>query len=109
MAKERCLICGIDKAKRLCKIKDQIRICPVCCSKLRSVECEGCAHYAASVRYKAEKPERERHFITRIEPEVDEECDRILSLIDSGQLSRGEKMMNELFEKHPDYHTVLYG
>ncbi len=109
MAKERCQICGMEKAKRLCKIKDQIRICSVCCSKLRSVECEGCAHYAASLRYKAEKPERKRHFITRIEPEVDEECDRILSLIDSGQLSRGEKMMNELFGKHPDYHTVLYG
>jgi len=30
MAKEKCSIRWIDKAKRLCKIKDQIRICGVC-------------------------------------------------------------------------------
>jgi len=112
VAKERCRLCGQSKPKRTCKVKGNIRICPVCCSKLRSDGCIGCTYYEASVRYhseKSEKPQRERHFITPINPEIDEECDRILSLIDSGQLSRGEKMMNELFEKHPDYHTVLYG
>jgi len=30
-------------------------------------------------------------------------------MVDSGNLSRGEKLMRELFEKYPDYHTVLYG
>lgn len=30
MAKEKCSIRWMDKAKRLCKIKDQIRICAVC-------------------------------------------------------------------------------
>jgi hypothetical protein len=96
MAKERCLICGIDKAKRLCKIKDQIRICPVCCSKLRSDGCGDCTYYGASVRYdseKSEKPQRERHFIAPINPEIDEKCDRILSAVESGHLSRGEKLM----------------
>ena len=112
MAKERCSICGIDKAKRLCKIKDEIRICPVCCSKLRSDGCVGCTYYEASVRYhseKSEKPQREKHFITPINPEIDEECDRILSGVESGHLARGEKQMKELYKKYPDYHTVLYG
>jgi tetratricopeptide (TPR) repeat protein len=112
MAKERCSICGIDKARRLCKIKDQIRICPVCCSKVRSDGCEGCTYYEASVRYhseKSEKPQKERHFITPINPEIDEECDRILSMVESGHLSHGEKQMRELYKKYPNYHTVLYG
>lgn len=109
MAKERCPICGLSKAKRTCKIKDEIRICPVCCSKLRSGQCEGCAYYEASVRYQAERPQKEKHFITLINPEIDEECDKILSLIESGDLSRGEKLMAELLRKYPDYHTVQYG
>lgn len=112
MAKERCSICRIDKAKRPCRIKDQMLICPVCCSKLRSDGCVGCTYYEASVRYhseKSEKPQREKHFITPINPEIDEECDRILSTVESGHLLHAEKQMKELYKKYPDYHTVLYG
>jgi tetratricopeptide (TPR) repeat protein len=109
MAKERCQICGIEKAKRTCKIKDALQICPVCCAKLRYSQCAGCAYYTASVRYQTEKPQRERHFITPINPEIDEECDRILSQVESGHLLTGEKKMTELLRKHPNYHTVLYG
>jgi len=109
VAKERCSICGIEKAKRTCKIKDALQICPVCCAKLRYSQCAGCAYYTASVRYQTEKPQRERHFITPINPEIDEECDRILSAVESGHLSRGEELMKELYKKYPDYHTVLYG
>jgi tetratricopeptide (TPR) repeat protein len=61
------------------------------------------------VRYQTEKAHRERHFITPINPEIDEECDRILSAVESGHLSHGEKQMRELYKKYPDYHTVLYG
>lgn len=109
MAKEKCRLCGIEKAKRTCKIKDALQICPVCCAKLRYDQCAGCAYYAASVRYQTEKPHRERHFITPIDPEIDEECDRILSAVESGHLSHVEKQMRELYKKYPDYHTVLYG
>ena len=109
MAKERCQICGIEKAKRTCKIKDALQICPVCCAKLRSDGCGDCTHYDASVRYHSEKPIREKPFIALINPEIDEECDRILSVVDSGHLLRGEKQMRELYKKYPDYHTVLYG
>jgi tetratricopeptide (TPR) repeat protein len=109
MAKERCPICGMGKAKRICKIKDGLQICPVCCAKLRYDQCAGCAYYADAARYQAEKPYRERHFITPIHPEIDDECNRILSIVDSGHLSRGEKLMRELYKKYPNYHTVLYG
>lgn len=109
MAKERCQICGIEKAKRICKIKDALQICSVCCAKLRYDQCAGCAYYADSVRYQTEKQQRERHFVTPINPEIDEECDRILSMVGSGHLSRGENLMRELYKKYPNYHTVLYG
>ncbi len=109
MAKERCQICGQSKAKRNCRIKDHIRICPVCCATLRSGQCENCTYYESSLRYESERPQKERRFITEIHPEIDEECDRILKLIESGQLSSGKKQMGELYKKYPDYHTVLYG
>ena len=112
MAKEKCQLCGQNRAKRTCKIKNALQICPVCCAKLRSDGCMGCTYYDASVRYhseKSEKPIRERPFIAQIIPEIDEECDRILSLVESGHLLTGEKQMRELLRKYPNYHTVLYG
>jgi tetratricopeptide (TPR) repeat protein len=112
VARERCQLCGQSKAKRNCKVKGDIGICPVCCSKLRSDGCGDCTYYEASVKYhseKSEKPQRERHFITPIDPEIDEECDRILSMVESGHLLTGERQMKELYQKYPNYHTVLYG
>ena len=102
MARERCQLCGQSKAKRNCKVKGDIGICPVCCSKLRSDGCGDCTYYEASVKYhseKSEKPQRERHFITPIDPEIDEECDRILSMVESGHLLTGERQMKELYQK----------
>ncbi len=96
MAKEKCQLCGIDKAKRTCKIKDALQICPVCCTRLRSGVCGDCTYYEASVRYhseKSEKPAKEKPFIALMNPEIEEECDRILSLVDSGHLTRGERQM----------------
>jgi len=112
VAKEKCQLCGQIKAKRTCKVKGNIGICPVCCSTLRSDGCVGCTYYEASVRYRSEKferPAKEKPFIAPIYPEVDEECDRILSLVESDHLLTGEKQMRELYKKYPDYHTVLYG
>jgi tetratricopeptide (TPR) repeat protein len=112
VAKERCQLCGRSKAKRTCKVKSDIGICPVCCSKLRSDGCGDCTYYEASVRYRSEKSERpakEKPFIAPIYPEIDEECDRILALVESGDLFTGERQMRDLLKKHPNYHTVLYG
>jgi tetratricopeptide (TPR) repeat protein len=72
----------------------------------------GCTYYEASVRYHSEKSEKltkEKPFIALINPEIDEECDRILSMGESGHLLTGEKQMRDLYKKYPDYHTVLYG
>ena len=87
-------------------------ICPVCCSKLRSDECMGCTYYEASARYHSEKferPAKEKPFVAPIYPEIDEECDRILALVESGDLFTAERQIRDLLRKHPNYHTVLYG
>ena len=112
MARERCQLCGQSKAKRTCKVKGDIGICPVCCSTIRSDQCVGCTYYEASVKYRSERferPSKEKLFIAPIDPGVDEECDRVLSLVESGHLLTGEKQMAELLRKYPNYHTVLYG
>lgn len=109
MGKGKCQQCGLGKAKRTCKIKSGIQICPVCCAKLRSDLCESCSYYEASAKYSSEKPRKERPFITMIDPDLEEECDEALSLVESGQLARGEKLLRDLLKKHPGYHTVQYG
>jgi len=109
MTKVTCQQCGSSKAKRTCKIKDSIQICSQCCGKLRSSLCEGCIYYDASKRYQSDKPQKERHFITRIDPDIDEECDKVLSLVESGQVARAKELMSELLKKYPDYHMVHYG
>jgi len=112
VGKVKCQECGSAKAKRTCKIKNGIPICPSCCAKLRSRVCDDCSHYEASVRYQMEKPtkeQKERDFITLIDPDIDEECDKALSLVEYGQITQAEKLMSELLKKYPDYHTVQYG
>jgi len=76
VAKERCRLCGQSKAKCTCKVKGDIKICPVCCLALRSDGCVGCTYYEASIRYHSEKSERlkkEKPFIAPIYPDIDEE------------------------------------
>jgi tetratricopeptide (TPR) repeat protein len=59
-----------------------------------------------------EKPtgeQKERDFITLLDPNIDEQCDKALSLVESGQIERAEEFMSELLRKYPYYHTVQYG
>jgi tetratricopeptide (TPR) repeat protein len=112
VSKVTCQECGLAKAKRTCEIKNGIQICPSCCAKLRSPVCEDCSYYEASVRYEMGKPTKEqkkRDFITLIDPNIDEQCDKALSLVESGQIVQAEKLMSELLRKYPYYHTVQYG
>jgi tetratricopeptide (TPR) repeat protein len=59
-----------------------------------------------------EKPtgeQKERDFITLLDPNIDEQCDKALSLVESGQIERAEEFMSELLRKYPYYHSVQYG
>jgi len=104
----RCTNCGLSKAKRICYAEKERHLCPVCCAKIRSDACSGCAHYRAAADYRSDQ-RQENKFITRIDPDLDDECDDALALIESGNLAQGEARMQALFKRHPDYHLVQYG
>ena len=108
MATMRCTNCGLNKAKRICNKEKGRHLCPVCCAKTRSDACGGCAHYRAADKYRSDQ-RQEKEFITLLDPDLDDECDDALALIESGNLVQGEARMQALFKRRPDYHLVQYG
>ncbi|MGH7860444.1 MAG: tetratricopeptide repeat protein, partial [Candidatus Binatia bacterium] len=102
------------RGKRVCRLKDQALICPVCCARIRNPACEGCGYWAQAIAYrrdKVEKPENPRvpHFVARIDPEVDREVDRALAMAEDGRLEAAEPIVSRLLARHPDLHMVQFG
>lgn len=112
MKKTKCIVCSQVKGKRVCKINDKALICSPCCADIRNPDCEGCSHYAQAARYALEKTQQStstsKHFITRIDPEVDAAVDRALAMVESGQMQAGERSLADLLLTHPDIHSVQY-
>ena len=108
MATTRCTNCGLNKAKRICNAEKGRHLCPVCCAKTRSDACGGCAHYRTADKCRSDQ-RQEKEFITLLDPDLDDECDDALALIESGNLAQGEARMQALFTRHPDDHLVQYG
>jgi tetratricopeptide (TPR) repeat protein len=110
MKKQTCIICSIARGKRVCKLNNNALICPICCAKTRIPECEGCIYYTQAEQFsKAKiKAQKSKHFIMRIDPEVDEAVDRALVMVERGNISSGERIISELLVKYPDIHTVQY-
>jgi len=75
---------------------------------MRSDSCGGCAHYRATDKYRSDQ-KQEKKFITLLDPDLDDECNDALALIESGDLAQGEARMQGLFKRRPDYHMVQYG
>ena len=105
----KCALCHERKAKRGCKLNSAQLICPSCCASTRRAECDGCGYYQASEAYQREKHARKKAFIAEIIPDVDDQCDDALALVDSGDIARGQAMLEDLRRQYPDYHSVLYG
>lgn len=105
----KCALCQERKGKRGCKLISARFICPSCCASKRRAECDGCGYYQASEAYQREKHARKNAFITEIIPDVDDRCDEALACIESGDIVRGETLLEELGRQHPDYHAVLFG
>ncbi len=108
MATTRCTSCGLNKAKRICHAEKERHLCPVCCAKTRSEACGGCAHYRAADKFRSDQ-RPEKKFTTLLDPDLDDECNDALALIESGNLAQGEARMKGLFNRRPDYHLVQYG
>lgn len=111
MKQDKCVICLIARGKRVCKLNNNSLICPICCAQTRNSDCDGCRYYTAAEKYSKEKIKKQKseNFITELKPDLDEEVDRALALVDRGKIQSGEKIISELLKNHPNYHSVQYG
>ena len=105
----KCALCQERKGKRGCKLTSAQFICPSCCASTRRAECDGCGYYQASEAYQREKQVRKKRFITEIIPDVDDQCDEALALVEKGDIAQGQAVLEDLQRQYPNYHTVLYG
>lgn len=110
MQKTPCKVCSRKKGKRVCQINDDALICSPCCARSRTPGCAGCRHYPQAAPYAREKtqPPTAKHFLMRIDPDVDAAVDHALAMVASGQLQAGENLLAKLLRNHPDIHTVQY-
>ncbi len=105
----KCALCHVRKGKRGCKVASAQLICPFCCASTRREECAGCDFYETSLTFQREKQIRNRTFTAEIIPDVDDRCDEALTLVERGDIAKGEAMLEALRAQYPSYHTVLYG
>jgi tetratricopeptide (TPR) repeat protein len=105
----KCALCRAKKGKRGCKVTSAQLICPSCCASTRRDECVGCDFYETSLAFQRKKQIRNRAFAAEIIPDVDDRCDEALTLVERGDIAKGEAMLEALRAQYPSYHTVLYG
>lgn len=110
MKSTKCVVCLKVKGKRVCQLKAGALICPRCCAQIRNANCQGCFYYAQAQQYAVEKAQTSKapHHVMRVDPEVDKAVDQALAMIDRGDRQAGERVIADLFDKHPDLYTVQY-
>jgi len=111
MKKEKCIICLNAKGKRVCKINDNSLICPICCAKIRTSNCDGCIHYIQAEKYAKEKSlkQKSEKFIMAIDPEINEKVDQALAIAEKGNVQSGESIISALLNEHSHIDMVQYG
>ena len=84
-------------------------ICPRCCAEIRNSECEGCSYYKDSQKFAIEKAKKSpQHFTIRIAPEVDDEIDRALRMVEAGNIANGELVIRSLMKENADLYTIHF-
>ena len=107
--KQNCIICSNAKGKRGCLLKDMTLICPRCCAEIRNSECEGCSYYKDSQKFAIEKAKKSpQHFTIRLAPEVDDEIDRALRMVEAGNIANGELVIRSLMKENADLYTIHF-
>ena len=111
MKKETCVICSIAKGRRVCKIKNNSLVCPICCAKNRTTHCEGCIYFSEAAKYQKEKSlkQKSKTFMMEIDAEVNEKVDHALALAEKGNVLSAEGILSALTHEHPHIDMVQYG
>ena len=109
--KKKCSLCQHSQGKRICLVRENAPICPVCCATHRNQECEGCRYYAQAQRHEQEKRQsaQPRHFTIEVNPEVEDTVDQALELIEQQRYQQAELLLTQLQPNHPRNHLVHYG
>ena len=106
---QKCIICSHAKGKRGCLLKGMTLICPRCCAEIRNSECEGCSYYKDSQKFAIEKAKKSpQHFTIRIAPEVDDEIDRALGMVEAGKIADEELIIRSLMKANTDLYTIHF-
>ena len=107
----KCINCLEVKGRRTCNIKEKSLICPICCAEIRNISCGGCSYYVQAEKYAIEKMKKGRvkHFIAKIDPEVDKVVENALAFVDNGNIEKGEELLVGLLSEHPDLYIVQFG
>ncbi|MCK4841808.1 MAG: tetratricopeptide repeat protein [Methylococcales bacterium] len=109
MKQQKCIICLKTKGKRGCLIKDKALICSRCCAEMRNMDCEGCSYYKDTQKFSIEKARKSsEHFTVRIAPEIDDEIDRALMMVEAGKIEQGEKSIRLLLKENADLYSTHY-
>jgi tetratricopeptide (TPR) repeat protein len=111
MMKKKCSLCQRSQGKRICQVRENAPICPICCATHRNQECEGCRYYVQAQHHQQEKLQSSspRHFIIEVNPEVEETVDQALELIEQQRYQQAEQLLTHLLPRHPRNHLVQYG
>jgi tetratricopeptide (TPR) repeat protein len=103
----KCPVCG-RKAKRTCRIKGGVEICPPCCATIRTQACAGCSHYAVSQDYQRGKymTTGKRDFIMAIKPELEDTINKALELINKNRFHEAQALLDTVADDDPAYYLL---
>lgn len=113
MKTRKCVICTKARGRRGCFRRDGELICPRCCAEIRGPECAGCPYYTQAERYEAERINRSSTrsgtFTALLDPEVEDQVDQALSLLENGDAVTAESRLKSLLRDNQDLYITHYG
>lgn len=111
MKKKKCVVCGKNRARRVCKLHNNKTVCSVCCAETRNSNCEDCQYFKTARQYLASKTKQSKvkHFIIKIDEKVETAVDQALALVEKGSIKKGRAIITNLRKDNPGNHMVHYG
>jgi Tfp pilus assembly protein PilF len=112
MKKLPCPICTNAKGRRDCLLHNKQLICSRCCAELRNADtCHECPHFSEAEKHTIEKIKKggSAEFLLKINPEVEEQVDKALSLLDQGNHETARQSMSSILSENPDNYLAHYG
>ena len=95
----------------------------MCCASIRDADCGDCVHFDAAKQYQAAQLQQatrrsltvrsgglpEGEFIFELNPDVEEEVDGALALVERGKTKQAREILTRLEREYPQNHHVCFG